>query len=60
VGSIFTDKEVENLEDHVPHSGGGEIPEKLQVDDYTQQRLKELGLFDDESKDDPYNLVSYK
>lgn len=60
VGSIFTDKEVENLEDHVPHIGSTEVPEKLEVDDYTQQRLKELGLFDDDTKDDPYDLVSYK
>jgi hypothetical protein len=60
VNSIFTEKEIENMEDHVPHNGSGDIGEKLQIDEYTQKRLDELGIFGSDKNDDPYNLVSYK
>jgi len=60
VNSIFTEKELTNMEDHVPHNGGGEINTKLEIDDYTQKRLDELGIFGKDDTEDPYNLVSYK
>jgi hypothetical protein len=60
VNSIFTEKEIENMEDHVPRNGSKDIPEKLQIDEYTQKRLDELGIFGADDKDNPYDLVSYK
>ena len=55
VGDLFTDKQVEIMEDHVPSK---EKEPDWEVDDYTQQRLKELGLYDSKPDDDPYDLVS--
>jgi hypothetical protein len=51
---VFTDKQIEGIEDHKPLSKS-EV--NWEIDDYTAQRLKELGLGDDE--DDGLDLVSY-
>jgi len=49
VGDIFTDKQVEAIEDHKPVNTG-EV--NWDLDDYQLQRLKELGLGDIEVDDD--------
>ena len=49
VGEIFTDKQVEAIEDHKPVNTG-EV--NWDLDDYQLQRLKELGLGDIEADDD--------
>jgi hypothetical protein len=54
IGDVFTDKQIEGIEDHKPLSKS-EV--NWEIDDYTAQRLKELGLGDDE--DDGLDLVSY-
>ncbi len=54
IGDVFTDKQIEGIEDHKPLSKS-EVDWEL--DDYTAQRLKELGLGEDE--DDGLDLVSY-
>ena len=54
VGDIFSDKQVQGIEDHKPVNQG-EVDWEL--DDYHLQRLKELGLGDDE--DDGLDIVSY-
>jgi hypothetical protein len=54
IGDVFTDKQIENIEDHKPINSG---QVDWEIDDYTAQRLKELGLGDDE--DDGLDLVSY-
>ena len=54
VGDIFNDKQIEGIEDHKPVSTG-EVDWEL--DPYTEQRLKELGLGDD--KDDDMDIVAY-
>lgn len=60
VDNVFTDKDIEQLEDHVPLNNTTEAI-NFELDDYHMQRLKELGLDGDEKDgDDPYNLVSYK
>jgi hypothetical protein len=56
VGELFTDKQIEGMEDHKPTNN---TQVDWEVDDYTLERFKELGLY--ESKpldDDPYDLVS--
>ena len=56
VGELFTDKQIEGIEDHKPTHN---TQVDWEVDDYTLERFKELGLY--ESKpldDDPYDLVS--
>ena len=56
VGDLFTGKQIEQMEDHVPKI---EKPFDWEVDEYTQQRLKDLGLYDSKPNDnDPYDLVS--
>ena len=55
----FTEKDVEQLEDHKPLSKTTEAI-NFQLDDYHLKRLNELGLDDDKDSDDPYDLVSYK
>jgi len=55
VGDLFTGKQVEQMEDHTPSK---EKEPDWEVDDYTQQRLRELGLYDSKPDDDPYDLVS--
>ena len=54
VGDIFTDKQVEGIEDHKPVNQG---KVEWEVDEYHLQRLKELGL-DGDSDDDEYDIVS--
>ncbi len=54
VGDIFSDKQIKGIEDHKPVNSS-EVD--WEVDDYTAQRLKELGLGDDE--DDGLDIVSY-
>jgi hypothetical protein len=41
IGDVFTDKQIENIEDHKPINSG---QVDWEIDDYTAQRLKELGL----------------
>jgi len=55
VGDIFNEKQIEGIEDHKPVSTG-EVDWEL--DPYTEQRLKELGLGDD-NKDDDMDIVAY-
>jgi len=58
VGDIFNDKQVRGIEDHVPTY---ESEVTWEMDDYTRQRLEELGLVDkSQNDDDPYSLVSRK
>lgn len=58
VGDIFSDKQVKGIEDHVPTY---ESEVTWEIDDYTRQRLEELGLVDKpQNDDDPYSLVSRK
>ena len=60
VDNVFTEKDIQQLEDHVPLNNTTEAI-NFELDDYHMQRLKELGLDGDEKDDDdPYNLVSYK
>ena len=54
IGDVFTDKQIEGIEDHKPLSKS-EVNWK--IDDYTAQGLKELGLGEDE--DDGLDLLSY-
>jgi hypothetical protein len=50
VGDIFTEKDVKQIESHQEHHGTSEKVE-WEVDNYHLQRLKELGLGDDEEDD---------
>lgn len=50
VGDIFTEKDVKQIESHQEHHGTSEKIE-FEVDDYHLQRLRELGLGDDEEDD---------
>lgn len=54
VGDIFSNKQIEGIEDHKPVNQG---KVDWEIDDYHLQRLKELGL-DDEEEDDPNQYVS--
>ena len=54
VGDIFTNKQIEGIEDHKPVNQG---KVEWEVDDYHLQRLNELGL-DDEDEDDPNQYIS--
>ena len=53
VGDIFTDKQIEGIEDHKPVNQG---KVDWEIDDSHLQRLKELGLGDDD--DDDFDIVS--
>ncbi len=53
VGDIFTEKQVKNIEDHIPVNQG-EV--EWELDDYQKQRLIELGL--DKEDDDELNIIS--
>jgi hypothetical protein len=56
VGELFTGKQIEDIEDHKPSR---EKEPDWEVDEYTLERFKELGLYDPKPlDDDPYNLVS--
>lgn len=61
VDNVFTEKDIQQLEDHVPLYKTTDAID-FQLDDYHLQRLNELGLDGDKEDDgdDPYNLVSYK
>lgn len=50
VGDIFTEKDVKQIESHQEHHGTSEKIE-FEVDDYHLQRLRELGLGDDDEDD---------
>ena len=56
VGDIFTDKDVKQIESHQEHLGTTDAVE-WEVDDYHLQRLKELGL-DEDNEDDPNQYIS--
>ena len=53
VGDIFTNKQIEGIEDHKPVNQG---KVEWEVDDYHLERLKELGLGDD--GDDGLDIIS--
>ena len=57
VGDIFSDKQIKGIEDHVPTY---QSDVTWEMDNYTRQRLEELGLGDKDNSDDPYSLVSRK
>ena len=52
---MFDEKQIEKMEDHLPTREN--LP-TWEVDDYTQKRLEELGLYDVKVDNDPYDLVS--
>jgi len=51
IGDVFDNKQIEGIEDHKPVSKS-EV--NWELDDYTKQRLKELGLGDDEDEINQY------
>jgi hypothetical protein len=55
VGNLFTDKQIEGIEDH-KSVNNSEI--NWEVDSYTQQRLVELGLYDPKPLDDGSEYIS--
>jgi hypothetical protein len=55
VGDIFSDKQIKGIEDHVPVNLS---QTEWELDDYTRQRLKELGLEDEEPEE--YNIIARK
>ena len=55
IGDLFTGKQLEGMEDHVSKN---ESKVDWEVDDYTQQRLKELGLYDSKPVDDGSEFIS--
>ena len=54
-GDLFTGKQLEGMEDHVSKN---ESKVDWEVDDYTTQRLKELGLYDSKPVDDGSEFIS--
>lgn len=50
VGDVFTEKDVKQIESHIEHHGTSEKVE-WEVDTYHLERLKELGLGDDDEDD---------
>jgi len=54
IGDLFTTKQIEGIEDHKPVSQG-EVD--WEIDDYTKQRLEELGLGDIDDNDE-YDIIS--
>ena len=55
VGNIFTDKQIEGMEDHVPTKEN--LPD-WEIDDYQKQRLAELGLYEPKPLDDGSEFIS--
>ena len=55
VGDVFENKQLEGLEDHKP-TYNSQVDWEL--DDYTKQRLLELGLDKPEPKDDGSEFIS--
>jgi len=60
-GSVYTEKELDQLEGHTAVTIKTE-ENKMKLDDYHIQRLKDIGMYDntDSDDDDPYSLVSRK
>jgi hypothetical protein len=54
-GDIFTNRQLEAFEDHVPMK---KAEFDWEVDSYTQQRLEELGLYDPKPLDDGSEYIS--
>lgn len=54
IGDIFNDRQIEGMEDHKPINNASV---DWELDDYTKQRLAELGLGDD-PKDDELDIIS--
>ena len=54
VGDIFTTKDLDHLEGHIPLEDTSEVVD-FEVDDYMRKRFKELGIADEED-DDPDGL----
>jgi hypothetical protein len=59
IDNIFTDKDLQQLEDHKPINETTEAVH-MELDEYQVKRLKELGLYDTPKgeDEDPYSLVS--
>ena len=53
IGDLFSNKQIEGIEDHKP-SYQSEVD--WEIDDYTKQRLEELGLGDVD--EDDYDIIS--
>jgi hypothetical protein len=58
VGNIFTDKQIEQMEEHKPINSGPDAD--WQLDEYQIQRLKELGLYNPPKEEgDDLDIVSH-
>lgn len=57
IGDIFTNKQIKGLEDHKPVNTKGDAT--FDLDPYMLQRLKELGLGEDEPPNDGSEFVNY-
>ena len=55
IGDVFDNKQIEGIEDHKPVNQG---QVDWELDDYTKQRLKELGLGGDD-ENDGLDIVAY-
>jgi hypothetical protein len=55
VGEVFNNKQIEGLEDHKPVN---ESNVEWELDDYTLQRLKELGLEQTPPPEDGSEFIS--
>lgn len=55
VGDIFSNKQLEGLEDHKPMN---QSEVDWELDEYTKQRLLELGLDKPEPEDDGSEFIS--
>ena len=58
-GNIFTQSELETLEDGKPRAHNTERV-NMELDPYHLEKLRELGLYEDNIEDDTYSLVSRK
>lgn len=56
---IFSDKEIIQLEDHVPNQAENREVLKFELDPYQQEQLEKLGLSKPDTSGDAYSLVSY-
>jgi hypothetical protein len=54
-GDLFTNKQLEGIEDHVVKN---QSKVDWEIDDYTQQRLKELGLYESKPPEDGSEYIS--
>jgi hypothetical protein len=55
IADLYTDRQIEIIEDHLPSK---EKEADWEVDDYTQQRLRELGLYENKPVDDGSEFIS--